>query len=160
MYLHGYKTQFQLLLHLKYMAANTQTFHIYFHQWSIMMILVIFHHIYRVEFQQELRVLCQVQYLHYDQAWYHQLIQVKLIAKNNQKIHKENHQSSNLMIIPHYNHMHQVGIDPSNVPYSFPSPKPSSVTFYVTSLGPYNNPIPDPTNKPSNLSSVVTITLT
>ena len=59
------------------------------------------------------------------------------------------------MIITHYNHMHPAGIDPSFVPYSFPSPKSSSVIFKNTTLGPYNNPIPDPTNKPSNYPLLV-----
>ena len=88
------------------------------HQWSLLTILALLHHMYRVKIYQELQMLFRlfshpislVKYLHWYQAKPNLIIQVNIPEINPQVFHLQSHQWSILAILSLYHHMYQLRV--------------------------------------------------
>ena len=112
------KAKTHLLIQLEVPKFNPQAYNMQPYQWSLLTILDLFHHMYQMRVRQELQLLCQllshprslVQYLHWYQAQYNLIIQVKIPIINPQYCHMQPHQWSLLAILSLLHHMYQAKI--------------------------------------------------
>ena len=114
-HLHLFQAQVHLLIQVKLQATNHQGCHPQPHQQSLLTIISLAHPMCQVNLHPQLQVLYQplsnrktlVHQLYCNQAQFHLLVQVKILAINPQTFHLQSHQRNPLPILDLYHHMCQ-----------------------------------------------------